>query len=791
MFLEYMQWNFHKSTSVFLGILSFFTASLMAHQTIGITSQALSRFSLKHREHKGMGYDQGYSTASLFLSPKRGGFGLSFVDARLHVFNNTDLASNVGIGSRFSDRDQTYLFGLNAYYDYRNTNSLATHQVSGGLEILSRRMDVRLNGYYPFVGTYQDNDILFSQFRGHSVLVKQKVRYALPCADAEIGFTLPDPFDEVGLYIGLGYYYLFKQEGFNRSAGNVSGGRARLTASPTDYISFGAEYTYDKLFGSRANGFIALNVPLGSARTLKKTSLKMPVSWVQLRTQDVVRNEIIPVVRKSHQFPHLNSEGTPLHFVFVNNKKLESDGIRGDGTFENPYTTLAKGSEKSSEGDIVYVFFGDGTSRGYDTGFDFKANQILTSSGVDLTLNGIRIPALTRDSLPLITNEKEVVIQASRAGQAMVNGFRIESVFANAIESRETALTLRRNNITAASEFSAVKTTGGIGISTFSDNDFYGNGGPAVIEIKEAQGVHKIDYNRITAQDGQRGVHIEDLDQSSYITNNIFDSNDPCGVAVSYEAITGGIHEYCNNTIEQGFYEGVHIVEGGGQFYIESNIFSSETLASGISYEGGSQQGIIAITDNLIQASQNCISIHDQEMAKTEIDISNNSLFSTSGSPSIVSEVSGSIDMNIEKNNIRYVKNLAGDFSAICCHFKGEEMQEKIVIIADNDIQMNSKNNGVSLKNSHNSNVSALIEGNRITTLDLSKGISVINKSSEGLYLSIINNKAVPGFTFSNQGSGSFEIDATTTSIKESNNPEGSYILKGGSLDWHSDESEE
>lgn len=791
-----MLMSIQKSAGFFVGVIFLFTSSLMAQQAIGVGRQFLSRVSVKHREHKGVGYDQGYSTASLFMCPRARQIGLPFLDARLHVFNNSDLASNIGIGARYSDTQETYLFGLNAYYDYRNTRSLISHQASAGIEILSRKMDVRFNGYYPFSGKYQDDPILFSHFKKHSLLVKQKVRYALPCAEADVGFTLPDPFDQIGLYLGFGYYYLFKQEGFNRDAGNVSGGKARLTASPTDYISFGAEYTYDKLFGSRANGFIALNVPLGAVNSYKKKGKHIQASWVQIKTQDVVRNEIIPIVRKQHQFPHLNTEGNPLYFVFVDNKKLVIDAVgSGEGTFEDPYTTLKLGSDRASEGDVVYVFFGDGTSRGYDTGFDFKPKQILTSSGVDLTLNGIVIPALTSNQLPLITNYKGPVIQASYVQQATVNGFRIEAVEDDAIQVEGTALTLKGSSVIAAAKFSALYHIDSIGISMISDNTFYGNGGPAVIDIQEAQGVHKIDYNHVFAQEGQSGIRLENPSHSSYITNNTLSSTDPSGSAIVYRLSkeSGKAHQCSYNNLESGFYEAVHIEgesEKESQFQIDNNKFSSGTLVSGISYSGSSLQSRLSITNNMIQVSQTCIAVRDHDGVKTEAIISDNKLFSYSGSPTIVSDISGSANINIENNILKYAKNLTGNFSGIDCHFRSPEIQESNVVISDNIIDMNSKNEGIALKNSHESIVHVDIERNAIRA-GSDKGISVINKSSNTLYLNIIDNKSVDGFTFGSQGDGFFEINSTPTSVKGNNNPQGSYILNGNSLKWNSDEQKE
>lgn len=761
----------------------------LSAQAIGGGKYTFSRLDLKHREHKGMGYDQGYSTASLFVCPRSGKIGFPFLDARLHVFNNSDLASNIGMGVRFSDIKESYLFGLNVYYDYRNTHELITQQASCGLEILSRRVDIRLNGYYPFSGKYQDDPILFSRFRGHHLLVQQKVRYALPCADAELGLTLPDPFDQIGLYVGLGYYYLFKQRGFNQTVGNVPGGRGRLTASPTEYISFGVEYTYDKLFGSRASGFVALNIPLGanqSKSSHSKTARGVsPITWVGVQTQDVVRNEIIPVLRKNHQFPHLNTRGNPLHFLFVDNTTLTREGVgKGEGTFEDPYTTLALASAKASSGDVVYVFFGEGTSRGYDEGFKLKADQILTSSGVDLELNGIVIPSLTPGNLPLITNHEGVVVDASFAHRVMVNGFRIQGDIDDALRVEGTEAIVTNNQVIAEKGYSALKSVGAIGHSRIINNDFYGHGGDfAVVELEGAWGVYDVHRNAIHAQDGQDGIHICNPHHTTSITHNTISSADPCGTALHYTMeqdvlINQGVQQCSYNNVQEGFYQAVHIEWDSphvSTFTLKQNTFSSETLGIGISYESASCEGVLSIIDNTLCSSQG-IKVRDTEAASTHARIAGNTVFCRSGSPSVAFNVLGSSDIEIENNRMDYIDNLSGLFSAISCEFASEESQGNKAFVSKNRVDMKSDNLGIFLINRGGSEAYMKIEENQI--LAKTKGIEIVNESFNVLHLDMIGNKEVSGFTLTNKGSGFFEIERSQEEMKQNNNPDGAYIFK-------------
>lgn len=705
--------------SLVLFVVSLFNCIHLSAQAIGEGKYFLSRFALKHREHKGMGYDQGYSTAALFVCPTGRVTALPFVDGRVHVFNNEELAANLGIGTRLSNTQHTYLFGLNAYYDYRNVNWLTTHQLSCGMEILSKYVDVRVNGYYPFSGTYQDDPIVFNRFKGHYMQVTHKVRYALPCADAELGWTLPDPFDQIGLYFGVGYYYLFKQQGFNQSVGNVPGVKARLTASPSSYLSFGAEYTYDKLFRGRATGFIALNIPLGkngAKSKQQKPGQEKTRPWVEMQTQDVVRNEIIPVLKKTHYFNHLQADGEPVHFVFVNNQIVNREkGLLEEGTFENPYSTLSLGNQQAATADILYVFAGDGSSNGYDQGVILTSNQILTSSGVELEMNGVRIPALTPNALPVLTNHSGPVIHITAPGSS-VHGFKIEGSDDHAVYIEAGGVTLTDNEIVAGPNYSAIKVCEEVGgeVSTVRGNLLIGQGGelnPAVVAMDHIKGKYLFSENEVFAIDGQNGITITDPSHATYMVHNRFGSSDPSGVAIEYqisESGQSGKHQCFHNSVDSGFYEALHIegtTEAATIFEIHDNQLISETLGVGISYTSASHQGYASILNNTIAAAQDGIYISDREEAASAIDVTNNTLHMLSGTPAISSVFSGRIDVNIEENKIDYAQNLTGKFSGIATHLKTNDEVGSALKIVRNTFKMPSYDDAITLKNDRCSDV--------------------------------------------------------------------------------------
>ena len=146
------------------------------------------RVSARHIEAGGIGYSQGYTTLEGFFAPDPQQWLLMpFLDLRGHVFNNGKMAANAGLGFRGISGCRTY--GLNAYYDYRNTKRLHYNQVGVGLETLGTLWDFRINGYLP-VGRKMTSpyNVQFGSFSGHYLLLSQKRQFAMKGADAEIGF---------------------------------------------------------------------------------------------------------------------------------------------------------------------------------------------------------------------------------------------------------------------------------------------------------------------------------------------------------------------------------------------------------------------------------------------------------------------------------------------------------------------------------------------------------------------------------------------------------------------------
>jgi hypothetical protein len=291
-----------------------------------------SRVGAQHREARGVGYTEGYSSLYTFLSPSWDRW-IPFVDGRLHIFNDGRFASNLGLGTRVAAFDGAWVFGANLYWDYRESKGLSTHQAGPGLEALSENVDVRLNGYIPFSGEEHNGPLKLAACTSTEAIIKQTSYFALPNINAEVGFPVPWNWARVvDLYFAVGPYYLFKEvgkisparqielgiipQGKALTAGQSFGIRGRLTARLYDGLTLAIESTYDKTFHGTFQGYIAFSFPFGPGNMRTEGSrwrqaytspqCNSMAKKTRRMTQAVNRFEIIPVERKRQSLSSIN-----------------------------------------------------------------------------------------------------------------------------------------------------------------------------------------------------------------------------------------------------------------------------------------------------------------------------------------------------------------------------------------------------------------------------------------------------------------------------------------------------
>lgn len=348
-----------------------------------------STLTFRHRESQGVGYNQGYSTVDYYLTSQHD--KLEFLlNLRGHLFNNAKAAGNGGLGFRYSLNEDASRVGVNLYYDVRDTTHFVAQQVAGGLEWMSRTVDVRVNGYVPVGQLRNFSQHRFERFAGNQGFVRNKFSAALPCVDGEVGTPLARPF-----YFAAGGYYFFQEKKHAMHVGGAWGWKARFDVDMGDYFTLGALVTHDKIFKTRVQGYLGLNIPLGPWKSMKDSSR-------DFERRRIIRNEIIPIQsKKRSRTPLTGDESESMaRFIFVNNQGV----VSGDGTFEHPFLSLKEAEASSLPGDIIYVYAGDGTPRHMNEGIVLKTDQVLASSGAHLWLSNVEIPAQTPGHKPTITN---------------------------------------------------------------------------------------------------------------------------------------------------------------------------------------------------------------------------------------------------------------------------------------------------------------------------------------------------------------------------------------------------
>lgn len=114
---------------------------------------------------------------------------------------------------------------------------------------------------------------------------------------------------------------------------------------------------------------------------------------------------------------------------FVDNTAVAT----GTGRSEAPFATLAAAQNASGEDDIIFVFAGDGTSAGYDTGFVMKNGQQLIGEVMGLTISNNQIvqPGLTPQLSRQFQTQTAVAEVVKLAQDNTVSGFRIRSEGSN------------------------------------------------------------------------------------------------------------------------------------------------------------------------------------------------------------------------------------------------------------------------------------------------------------------------------------------------------------------------
>ncbi|MBS0585798.1 MAG: inverse autotransporter beta domain-containing protein [Verrucomicrobia bacterium] len=375
---------------------------------------------LRHIEPKGIGYSKGYSTLDLFFTSLTFNQDIAgFLDLRGHIFDNSYLAANAGVGLRYVG---SWILGANIYYDYRETKHHNYNQIAAGLECLGEVVDFRLNGYFPF-GSKESGyyGSAFDYFQGHYLYIKQSREFALLGANAEVGFSF-NALEEAPIYLAGGAYFL------NGNGHTAWGGKARASLSFMEYVKLEGSASYDTIFKWIGQGELTVSIPLGrkaKVQPTKKRSCADQAILLNKAVSPVSRSEIIPVDTESHVTAAINpATGLPYYFLFLNNLS------GSQGTFEDEYALTASIEIVYKTFDQIYAYHGNGNA--YQGGFRALRGQRLLGASIEqrLPLPGgdtvVIPPQDPSGEAPIFTNDPATAVLALNGSNIEVSGIRIE-----------------------------------------------------------------------------------------------------------------------------------------------------------------------------------------------------------------------------------------------------------------------------------------------------------------------------------------------------------------------------
>lgn len=507
------------------------------------------RTTLRHIESGGIGYNDGYTTLEVFAASDPGQWTIiPFFNGKGHVFNNGKWAANVGAGLRTLLGNRAY--GINGYYDYRNARRFNSNQIGIGLETLGELFDFRINGYLPIGAKISSPyDPLFKTFSGNNMLISQKYQSAMKGADVEFGFHIGKT-KFCDFYAAAGPYY------FNGKVDPITwGGKARISGRFKDILTLEISDSYDKTFHNKFQGQISLTFSFGPKSKVKPygRTCKKANALNDRMLQPVSRQEIIVINKPTKNTVAIDpSTGLPYFFVFVNNTSSS------DGTYENPYHNLAQAQNNSSPNNILYVFPGDGTSRGMDSGITLKANQKFWGSGISHSLQTsqgiISIPAQS-SSFPIITNTNfdtegnAVTLAVNNA----ISGFIISSAINDAVygtdpQSLEVSCCTFENTSTYPIE---AIFSGNASVS-LTNNRFLNNVNGVVLTLNGTSTI-ACSNNTFEGQTSVSSVPLEIIANNNtfaiHIENNLFNSNTTGSVRFNLNDVVDADISLLNNTI--------------------------------------------------------------------------------------------------------------------------------------------------------------------------------------------------------------------------------------------------
>lgn len=591
-------------------------------------------------------------------------------------FDNQE--GNFGVGYRKVSTDLDAVVGVHGWIDRRQTDRGSLfYQATTGVEVLGRNVDGRVNVYIPMSGektyTTPNTGSTTPYLADTGIYYDTNGRLAEEAQsgfDAELGYRLPvleKHMDSFRVYAGA---YAFRGD----HSDNVTGWRTRAEANVNQAFSIGARFQHDEPRGYQGFLEATLRFPFAAKKSFRSEGLRARLDESPERDIDIVTGT--QVLDTGLKKPVVNTEsGTVQRILYVDNTNAQA----GNGSKENPFSTLASAQAALKANDILYVYHGDGTTTGMDHGITIdKSNVSLIGSGSALTYNGYTL--LAAGSAPVITNTESFLSDGDIAAKTSYSGNGVFVTSGNVSISGIEITNAGANGLYVLSENAGNE----FGTVTITNVISHGNNGRGImVYARNGGSIDSVEIfssissaNTQTADTLGRGIEVRSQGTDSLISHTDIKDNQV------FNNSNYGILTYANTGIMQevNVFENLSYSNMNANFVVQANNsgrignvnFSQNQALSAITNYGfltsvtaNSIVENISIIDNYFTGNANLgvnILANNGYILKGILSgntISGNGVTTTSGGLRIASETSSaSIDNFIVENNI--IKNNVG-----------------------------------------------------------------------------------------------------------------------------------
>ena len=306
----------------------------------------------------------------------RGNNTVTFFDGQITLNEESHVGYNLGLGYRWMDLplfpfspDNQKIYGVSLWTDGQGAGGDSFFpQIGLGFEILGDRTDFRTNVHIPLGPESKDRDFVSG---GETVYTGNFLAEEL-IGIRDTSLTVVDG-ELAGRISNLEAWLFGGVYGYSGGEYDEVGGKIGLRGYATPDLALQIALTNDNVFDT--NAVFSATWFIGRTRRENR-----PTGALRDRFREpVIRNDYVALASKSVSAASdalLDVNGDPIRIVHIDSTAAAG----GDGTFENPFSTLADaGGSGSMEGDILLAHAGSTFAADSVT---LQDNQRLLGEGV-------------------------------------------------------------------------------------------------------------------------------------------------------------------------------------------------------------------------------------------------------------------------------------------------------------------------------------------------------------------------------------------------------------------------